>query len=337
MLRQYVNHYNGLDWGDLDEWGVLEYVKVLGWTAESWDETKNPPASEDKYWDDLSETEKSAADGLCYFAELWDQSPLTVWEGVAWPEKRYWPWELLDSDEKELLIGVGWNKLTWNTPGSAEFEFTSWNSLPSVTREALEDWGFYHNQWNCFMNHYDDYDWSELVLEEVAQYFEAFGWNEATWKDRTEEPWAWTADWDELSEAQQGAAWEICYFQEIWDDMDISEWPESTRSGGPMNTIRRSESDGGDGRPGIWISILLLVLAGGGSCYYVKIRDQRENLKSSFDPTRPTKELPIVPMDDTGSGSDEPDEYVKEMEDTGSGSDEPDEYMKKFYDIPVVS
>ena len=273
----------------------MKYVKALGWTEDSWDhDNKDPPSSNNKYWDELSDREKDAADNLCYFAELWDQSPLTIWKGIAWPEDRYWPWELLDDDERNLLQQAGWTKSTWNVPGSAPFEYTSWNSLPSATREVLEDWGFYHDQWNCYMNHYDDYDWFELVLEDVAQYFEAFGWNVDTWTAKTEEPWAWNVDWDELSDAQRDAAWEICYFRETWDDMPLSKWPESTRSGGPMNNVYRD--DDSDGRPGLWISLVLLivVVGGAGGYYYLKARDQREN----FDPTTsPVKPPPIDPTE----------------------------------------
>lgn len=293
---QYVNHYNGLDWSDLEVWDILEYVQVLGWTEESWGGKKSPPASDDKAWDDLSETEKDAADALCYFAEVWDRSPLTVWEGVAWPEDRYWPWELLDANEQQLLQRAGWTKDTWNTPGSAGFEYTSWNVLPTVTREALEEWGFYHDQWNCYMNHYDDYAWFELVLEDVAEYFEAFGWTEDTWEVRSEEPEDWNADWEELSEAQQDAAWEICYFRENWNDLPLSEWSPETRSGGPLNTSNRSSTSGGGGdrsRPGLWIFFVLLALAFFGGIYYYKTR----NMKETYDPTAPVKQPPTEAME----------------------------------------
>ena len=186
--RQYVNHYNGVAWEDLDDWDVLEYVQVLGWTEDSWNDQAHPPASDDKDWDELSYAEKSAANALCYFFELWDKAPLTDWEGVAWPEDRYWPWDMLDPDEQALLQRVGWTKSTWDTPGTAGFESMSWNSIPTATRQAMQDWGFYRDQWNCYMNHYDDYDWFELVLEDVAEYFETLGWTEETWSDKSDEP-----------------------------------------------------------------------------------------------------------------------------------------------------
>lgn len=308
----------------MEDYQVLQYVLNLGWTRESWEGSTNPPASENKYWDELSEAEKEAANELCYFAELWDKSPLTVWEGVAWPEERYWPWRLLDSDEKQLLQKAGWTETTWDRPGTAGFELMSWNTLPASTRESLEDWGFYRAQWNCYMNHYDDYDWFELVMEDVAQYFVNFGWTEDTWRDQTDIPEAWTADWDDLSDAQQDAAWEICYVRETWDDVPLTQWSESTRSGGPMNNVRTGSSSDDKGRPGLWVFLVLLVFGTVGGYYYYK---HKQSGKETFDPTAPTKEPPSY------DGS-----HTNDLTLSTDGHDqEEDQDEKDFHDVPVLT
>ncbi len=59
-------------WSDMtkaeqDLWGVL------GWTEESWEEEAKAPASEDKYWKQLSDEEQEACKKLGYTKRLWDQ------------------------------------------------------------------------------------------------------------------------------------------------------------------------------------------------------------------------------------------------------------------------
>lgn len=235
----------------------------------------------------MSDAQKEAADNLCYFAEIWDQSSLTVWEGVAWAEPRYWSWDGLDANEKQLLGSVGWTKNTWDTPGTAAFEFTSWNMLTWKQREALTEFGFYQNQWNCYMAHYDDYDWFELVMEDVAEHFETLGWTKETWSTNTE-PWAWNADWDELDDAEQDAAWEICYVKETWDEIPLPRWSDSVRSGGP--SYRRTEDDGA--RAGLIIVFILLALCGVGGGYFFW-----KKVKNGKDPTSPKSAGPDLTDD----------------------------------------
>ncbi len=64
-----------------DEMGWTDMTKaeqalwsVLGWTEASWEEEEKPPASEDKYWNQLSDVEKEACKKLGYTKESWDNS-----------------------------------------------------------------------------------------------------------------------------------------------------------------------------------------------------------------------------------------------------------------------
>jgi len=59
-------------WEDMSKaeqalWGVL------GWTEAAWNEEEKPPASEDKYWNQLSDEERAAAAKLSYTKESWDK------------------------------------------------------------------------------------------------------------------------------------------------------------------------------------------------------------------------------------------------------------------------
>ena len=59
-------------WEDMSKaeqglWGAL------GWTEAAWNEEEKPPASEDKYWNQLSDEERKACEGLGYTKESWDK------------------------------------------------------------------------------------------------------------------------------------------------------------------------------------------------------------------------------------------------------------------------
>ena len=64
--------WDEMGWEDMTKaeqalWGVL------GWTEASWNEEEKPPASEDKYWNQLSDEERAACEKLSYTKELWDK------------------------------------------------------------------------------------------------------------------------------------------------------------------------------------------------------------------------------------------------------------------------
>jgi hypothetical protein len=45
----------------------------LGWNADSWEGEAKQPASEDKYWKQLSAEEQAAATALGYTKATWDE------------------------------------------------------------------------------------------------------------------------------------------------------------------------------------------------------------------------------------------------------------------------
>jgi hypothetical protein len=59
-------------WEDMSK-PEQELWGVLGWTEASWNEEEKPPASEDKYWNQLSDEERAACEKLGYTKELWDK------------------------------------------------------------------------------------------------------------------------------------------------------------------------------------------------------------------------------------------------------------------------
>ena len=146
-----------------------------------------------------------------------------------YPAFRYVPWSDLSSDFVEQAKSLGYQESTWNTPGTARVEKRAYEDLNKRETEAAVALGFTDkNVWDCYMNHYDDYDWDELDTAGVQYYFELLGWTEARWSengdDDTTADFMWDKDWTELDAAQQTAARQLCFQQETWDGVSLDEW-----------------------------------------------------------------------------------------------------------------
>ena len=148
---------------------------------------------------------------------------------MYYPIDRYVAWDdIVDSTYKSNAEGLGWTKKTWNTPGSNdEIETLSHSSLLPSQRQIADDMLLREVTWDCYINHYEDYDWYELVDEDVAKYFEGLGWTEQSWncEDHCNDylPDTEDMDWEELSMEEQQFATEICYFAELWDEYELGK------------------------------------------------------------------------------------------------------------------
>ena len=70
----FVNHYEQFTWDQLNEKGVQEHYRALGWTQDHWEQTSfagDLPFTEGRWWDMLTTNEKKAANKLCYFEDNW--------------------------------------------------------------------------------------------------------------------------------------------------------------------------------------------------------------------------------------------------------------------------
>lgn len=136
---------------------------------------------------------------------------------------------------------------TWNTPGQNEFELLSYETIFNMTngttleipdavvqkqedpwthiRVISEQLNFTEDTWDCWINHYKDYDWEELAEYEVESYFLALGWNENNWIGEEKAPKSEDKEWFELTEAEEKGARALCYFPELWaEDVEIGFW-----------------------------------------------------------------------------------------------------------------
>jgi hypothetical protein len=244
----YVNHY--LDpfyfWDELKDDRVKQNLMGLGWEADSWD-SRSSPESYNKYWDDLTEEEQANAANLCYFQETWDEEALDTWtplpakslvaRGVEFPNFRYLQWAYMDSTELAQAFSLGYNEDTWNLPGTNPLELIGFSGQGNGQEELLA-LGFTAASWDCFVNHYQYFEWDGLGNRGVQQYYTTLGFTEATWINRdVTVPDAFDTPWEDLSTEHQAAAEQLCYFLDTWDKMNLIYWttipPEFAPSGAP--------------------------------------------------------------------------------------------------------
>ena len=77
----YVNHYYDFSWATLVDYDVAQYYEALGYTEGYWSGTDTEaPLTELLHWEELSDTERDAADMICYFQQTWDmQDTIDLW------------------------------------------------------------------------------------------------------------------------------------------------------------------------------------------------------------------------------------------------------------------
>jgi len=132
---------------------------------------------------------------------------------------------------------LGYNRTTWNRPGSAEIEYNSWWTLEQLNADRLASRiGWIEDTWDLWMNHYEDYTWEELVLWDYSTYFTILGWNQTSWdahndddddddNDNDNDDHEWTNKaWIELSEDEQWAADQVGYLEESWDYLTLDQY-----------------------------------------------------------------------------------------------------------------
>jgi len=139
------------------------------------------------------------------------------------PDIRYSPWQELNSTSQEVAeTKLGYIPITWNVHGLADIEDNGWWQLTQDEAQGATQLGWDEATWDCFIDHYGSYDWSELVENNISDAYEALGWNESSWNGDSEYPPSEAKWWDQLSDEEQSAANQVCYFLDNWDDIDMN-------------------------------------------------------------------------------------------------------------------
>lgn len=224
----FVNHYEDSTWEELAEKGAQAHFESLGWSQAHWEYTSDTlPYTEGRWWGQLTDQEKTAANGLCYFEDNWnrlDMNPNSSFFPHPMPTFRYKPWDALSSVAQNVAGGMlNYTEDMWNTLGTSILEKNTFLNLASDKREGAMELGFYPHTWDCFMNHYRAYYWSSFH-DDLSVAMETLGWNETMWREGIDAPASEDLYWIDLLPDEKAAATRLCYFKEIWDQEPIPKW-----------------------------------------------------------------------------------------------------------------
>ena len=146
-----------------------------------------------------------------------------------YPIVRFTEWDKLTHDMRERARAAGYHEKFWNKLGTLPAEEMDYASLKPEVRKFLEGVPISAKSWDCYVNHYRNYDWGELG--EAQARYTALGWTAGMW-DSGETPKEEGKYWNDLTAVQQQAATGLCYTQEIWDDIAIPLWKKDDGEGG---------------------------------------------------------------------------------------------------------
>lgn len=147
----------------------------------------------------------------CQSVVLYNQDQFSI------PRFRFVEWA--DSEQKVLAADANYDEDTWNNLGTNSIEDLAFGDNQDV-QSVLSQMGFEEGPWDCWMNHYNGYYWSNLEEYGIAPYFEALGWNAQAWDGPASGyPESDSKAWDELDSIEQQAAANICYIPETWDQV----------------------------------------------------------------------------------------------------------------------
>lgn len=126
------NHYESYRWIDLPSTHiqVFQFFEVLGYDIDYWNGYTNntESRSEDRFWYELSGEERYAASQLCFMRRSWDEEDILFNNmfPMVKPSFRFLEWDLLQQEQQEAAIKLGYNNVTWNVLGLNVVEERPW-------------------------------------------------------------------------------------------------------------------------------------------------------------------------------------------------------------------
>ncbi len=180
-------------------------------------------------------------------------------------EIRYVVWGDLSEDKKKLASELGYDKDTWNTPGTADIEYYSIEGLAEAERQVdidnISEMGFSEEQWDCYVHHYISFSWEALESVGVDSHFTSLGWSQSSWDGETDEvPASEEKSWDELTEEERSGAVGLCYIHQTWDgySLDDPEWKSIASQNPESGADSPSESASSRRSVASWLSLLTI-------------------------------------------------------------------------------
>lgn len=261
----WVNHYEGYWWDEIQYPTVdlQEKMRKLDYNQKNWDKGPSPSWT-NRYWNGLGDEYKSEMEQLCYNKLLWDAEPMDQWSFYVSPDEmvepaiRQTPWDSIGATSQGHAQVLGYDKATWNRPGTADVEDQSWFELTDEQRAAAVQLGFEQTTWDCYMNHFQDFWWEDLQQRplNVATEYAVLGFNQKSW-DTGAAPEASKGDWADLSNAQKLAMQKLCWTEQLWQETAELSNPANTGKDLPASGVRGGDSES---KAGLAIGIVLIVL-----------------------------------------------------------------------------
>lgn len=149
-------------------------------------------------------------------------------QAIPKPTDRFTEWSALDQSIQDAATVVGYEVDEWNLVNVANFEMLAYEDLDTLlTPTQIEAIGTFiplgEDQWDCWIHHYEDYDWDELEGDALAAYV-ALGWTMNSWEGNGSPPDTEDLDFEELTPEQQVAVEGLCLDQLLWDGVAIPFW-----------------------------------------------------------------------------------------------------------------
>lgn len=126
--------YEDVKWSKLPL-GARKAAKAIGFEEKSWDDAEWI-AIDDKWWEDLTEEEKTACESLGWDKHSWDEK----YEHQAWADM---PKHVQKAAEK-----LGWDQEKWDDDWDTDTWGKSWADFTPEEKRCLHVLGYYIHSWD---------------------------------------------------------------------------------------------------------------------------------------------------------------------------------------------
>ncbi|CAJ1951928.1 unnamed protein product [Cylindrotheca closterium] len=168
---------------------------------------------------------------------------------IPFPGVRFQQYRWLSDEDRQKVLDAGYTPEEWDQPTLAVSESVPFSDL-GILQPKITALGLTQEQWDCYVNNYSGYKWSQLSSE-LQIHAIALGWTPNTWANRaTSKPDIFRNFWDELSDPIKKTAGEFCYFENTWNEDNLRYWttappsvhttqaPTKPPTAAPSRTIR---------------------------------------------------------------------------------------------------
>uniref|UniRef100_A0A7R9W8L7 Uncharacterized protein n=1 Tax=Pseudictyota dubia TaxID=2749911 RepID=A0A7R9W8L7_9STRA len=157
------------------------------------------------------------------------------------PCARYTPWDQLEKSIKDHARDIGYNKIQWNYEGgsrNSDLEDKLYEDLTNKERQFAKDLlGYDEATWNCCINHYAGYNWSNLNNQAQGALSD-LGWTQKKWDSTSDIPQSEYKIWCHsvansaeplcLTAAEERASSQLCYTESSAREESLSGVPFKT-------------------------------------------------------------------------------------------------------------